>query len=488
MGIIRRQSIKHSLVSVFAILIGSINMLYIYPSFLTIEELGLIRYIIDASIAISPFVLLGSSSLSTRFYPTFENQGVGHNGFLKLLLSIAGFGFLLFFLLYFALEDYLPVLLIENRVYILPLASIMGLLMLFTGYISNFKRIVVPVIFNNLWVKIGVPILVILYYRELITIELLSLGIVMVYALALLGLMGYTRTLGQLFLRSKVKFKRTGLKKELLVYAMFGLLGGVGTVFATQIDKLMVASMINLSSNGIYSMAVFVGGVIGVPAVALKSIAAPIISSSWEKNDIAAIDDLYSRSSINLLAVGCLILLGIWSSIDDLFLLMPKGDQFAIGKYVILVLGLAKIIDMAASINSIIIAHSKFFRFNLYALLFLAVFNVVTNWLLIPHYQILGAALATALSVFLFNLLKLVFIKYRFNLQPFSYKTLVLFALSLFIWFLASLIPSTGIPLVNIIIRSLFILLVYGFSFLGLNISSDVNAYVSDLWQKIAGK
>jgi len=220
----------------------------------------------------------------------------------------------------------------------------------------------------------------------------------------------------------------------------------------------------------------------------LNSISSPIISSSWEKNDIATIGDLYTRGSINLLAVGCLVLLGIWCSVDDLFLMMPNGGEFAAGKYVILILGLAKIIEMATSINGIIIAHSKFFRFNLYVLLFLAVFNVSANLILIPRFQILGAAIATALSVFLFNILKLIFIKYQFNLQPFSQKTLLLFALSLLTWFLASFIPDTGIPVLNILLRSVFIVLFYGIGFLGMNISPDVKAYLLDFWHKINPK
>lgn len=488
MGEIGRQSINNSLVSVFAVLFGSINMLYIYPSFLTPSELGLIRYIIDSAILIAPIILLGATSLSIRFYPTFEDQTQGHNGFLQLLLGILGFGFLILLLIFLSFQKQLPNLMVDYQSYILPLILIMALSLLFTSYISNFKKIVVPVFFNNLLVKIGVPIFVILFFFQQITIEMLCLGIVLVYALALIGLVGYTQKLGQLFLWKKINFKRSGLKKEMLIYALFGLLSGVGSVFATQIDKLMVASMIDLSSNGIYSMAVFVGGVIGIPAIALNSISAPLISSSWEKNDLATIDDLYRRSSINLLAIGCLILIGIWSSIDDLFSLMPKGDQFAAGKYVILILGFAKIVELATSINSIIIAHSKFFRFNLYALLFLAVFNVFANWFLIPRYQILGAALATAMSVFLFNLMKLIFIQYKFKFQPFTQKTLILFVLSFLTWFLATLIPNTGFPVLNILIRSLFILLFYGLLFLGLNLSPDVKNYLLGFWHKIAGK
>ncbi len=488
MGVIGKQSINNSLVSVFAVLIGSINMLYIYPSFLTKAELGLIRYIIDAAILIAPFILLGASSLSVRFYPTFEDPKQGHNGFLKLLLSIACLGFLLLLLLFFLFQKQLPEEMVSYQRYILPLAFIIGLSYLFTSYVSNFKKIAIPVIFNNLLVKVGMPILVILFFTKVITIQMLCLGIVGLYSLALIGLMGYVQSLGQFFLRPQINIKKTGLKKEMLIYGMFGLLSGVGSVFATQIDKIMVTSMIDLSSNGVYSMAVFIGGVIGIPTTALNSISSPIISSSWEKNDLATIDDMYTRSSINLLAIGCLLLLGIWSSVDDLFLMMPKGEEYAAGKYVILILGLAKVIDMAMSINSIIIAHSKFFRFNLYALLFLAVFNVFANWFLIPRYQIVGAALATAMSVFLFNLMKLIFIKYKFNLQPFTQKTLILFALSFLTWFLATLLPNTGFLVLNILVRSLFILLFYGLFFLGLNLSPDVKNYLLGFWHKIAGK
>jgi O-antigen/teichoic acid export membrane protein len=107
---------------------------------------------------------------------------------------------------------------------------------------------------------------------------------------------------------------------------------------------------------------------------------------------------------------------------DEIFEIIPNGERYKSGKIVILLLGLAKLFDMLTSINEYIIAYSKHFRYNLYFLLVLAVVNVVANLTLIPQFELAGAALATLLSVVLFNIFKTYFVYAKFKIHPFQRK------------------------------------------------------------------
>ena len=113
---------------------------------------------------------------------------------------------------------------------------------------------------------------------------------------------------------------------------------------------------------------------------------------------------LYQRTSINLLIVGLLLFIGIIASVGDIFSIMPNSEEMLAGVSVVLFIGLSKVVDMGTSINDQIIDYSKFYRFRLYALILLAVFNVVCNLLFIPKFQIAGAALATLASIVMYNL------------------------------------------------------------------------------------
>ena len=79
---------------------------------------------------------------------------------------------------------------------------------------------------------------------------------------------------------------------------------------------------------------------------------------------------------------------------------MPKGEVYKVGKFVVLFVMLGKLIDMASGANGEIIGLSKYYKFNMYCILFLAVLTVVGNYFLIPALGVTGAALATAISLF----------------------------------------------------------------------------------------
>ena len=72
MGVIKRQGIKQSLVNYLAVVIGAISTIFIYP--LDTETLGLARFIIDGSMFLAPFLMLGLNGVTIRFFPYFKDE------------------------------------------------------------------------------------------------------------------------------------------------------------------------------------------------------------------------------------------------------------------------------------------------------------------------------------------------------------------------------------------------------------------------------
>ncbi len=100
--------------------------------------------------------------------------------------------------------------------------------------------------------------------------------------------------------------------------------------------------------------------VIEVPKRALMQIAMPLISRAFEKNDLKDIQNIYQKTSINQLIVGSLILIGIWANLHNIFALIPRGDIYEAGKYVVLIIGFGKLLDMMFGPSSEIIVLSKY--------------------------------------------------------------------------------------------------------------------------------
>ena len=84
MGIIKRQSIKNSLVSYLGVGIGAISSIFIY-TLIDKTDMGIIQFAISTAAFFAPFASFASSMTATRFYPLFKTEDGKDNGFLPLL-------------------------------------------------------------------------------------------------------------------------------------------------------------------------------------------------------------------------------------------------------------------------------------------------------------------------------------------------------------------------------------------------------------------
>lgn len=490
MGVIKRQGIKNSMVNYAGVLLGMLNMVFIYTH--SKEQYGMVQWFISTSLLLMPFILFGMNALVIKFFPTFQDPEKKHNGFLGLLLTGAMIGltvFVIAFLLFgdYFREDFSDKPFIYRAFFcLLPLTCLRGLIELLTQYISNFHRIVIPGLLNQ-FIKVSLPILILLFVFDKISSIHIMYGVILNYFIVLIALLFYLKKLGQLHLKPQLKFVKKPLLKEMGTFASYGILGLIGTQLALRLDTNMVGNLMGEYSTGIYSMALMIAGVIEIPTFALMKITAPIVSEAWKHKDMDKLEELYKKSSINLLIFGIFLFLGIWCCLDDLFSILPKFDDLLPVKNVILFIGLAKLFDMLTSINNQVIGYSKYFRFNFYAILAMAVFNVVTNLVFIPIYGENGAALATLVSLSLYNLLKFGYVKYRFDMIPFTWDTARIILLGLGVYFLTSLFPETNFAILNILIKSVFITVVFGGLVLALRISEDVNELAFQGLNKVLG-
>jgi O-antigen/teichoic acid export membrane protein len=153
-------------------------------------------------------------------------------------------------------------------------------------------------------------------------------------------------------------------------------------------------------------------------------------------------------------------------------------DEYSSGRYVIFFIGLAHVIDSAAGVNGVILATSKYFKYDSLFHLGLIGVTIAANLIFIPRFGITGAAIATAITYLIFNTFRYVFILMAFNMQPFSYKTPVIILVGLVAYLCASSLPDFSNYLLNIIMRSSAITIVFGLSIYFFNLSEDINSTI----------
>lgn len=487
MGIVIRQSIYSSIISYAGVVIGYINLLYLYPKFLSTDQIGLFRTIQDAAILFSPFAQFGLSQTIIRFYPQLARDKKSSHSFISLMSLLALVGFALFFLLFKIFESSLLAYFQDNAAEVIQYTNLilwLTLILVMVSVMEAFSRsllkTVVPNLLREVMARLFLSVLVLFYFTKTITFDQFIIGSVISYLIWLLILMFYLWRQGELSIQ--INFKSLDQKRlpELIKYSLLSFTGMAGLILIGKIDSMMVSAVLGFSANAIYTTAFYMATVIEIPKRALSQIAMPLISRAFERNDIKEVASLYRKTSINQLIIGSLLLIGVWINLDSMFALMPKGEVFSVGKWVVIIIGAGKLVDMLFGPSSEIIVLSKYFKFNIVLILILAVLIVVSNNLLIPRYGIEGAAWGAAFALITFNAIKYFFIYSKYKIQPFDSNTLK-------VLFIASLVLAVNyfssrldFVLLDILLRSALTTLLFS----GLILMTKVSPEANELYNK----
>ncbi len=428
MGVVIRQGLKSTAVQYVGVVVGVVANLFLYTQLDT--EYGLIQTLIAAAGTILPFAMLGSYSLAVRYYPEFSHQEQDKRGFLGLLLLIASGGCILYLVASPLIQDWLwtwfskktP---IEYKEYFAVL-PVLVIAMVFTKvmaqYISNFRRIVIPTLLEQFLFKLTLPSLLALYLFKLISLKWVVLGTLIHYSFVAIAMGYYLYALGELKIGKPTKGV-TSKWKGMASFGSYGIAGMLGRTLAFRIDVLMVAAYLDLAAAGQYAIALFMSEVIAKPYTNLASVVGPQISEAWAKNDKDTIRNLYRRSCDNMVLISGYLLGGIIVCFASVAQIAAKPEVLS-GAFVAFVfLGIARWIDASTSVNEHVITYSKKYKFNLIAILILAVVGILLNIWLVPKYGIEGAGLATLLSLTLYNLAKVLFAGFTFKIWPFGKTT-----------------------------------------------------------------
>jgi O-antigen/teichoic acid export membrane protein len=209
----------------------------------------------------------------------------------------------------------------------------------------------------------------------------------------------------------------------------------------------------------------------------MHQITYPMTAALLNNRDREGLAVLYQKSSLTLFIVSGLIFILILLNLGDLYLLMP--ENYRGGFNIVLLIGLVKVFDALLGNNNAILYNSDHYQAILWFGVLLAILTIILNWVLIPVIGITGAALATFIALFVYNLLKLVFVSSRLGLQPFSRDTFKVVILLVLVALLFFSIRFPFHPILNITLKSVLITTVYlGFIY-RFRISEDVFALLS---------
>ncbi len=184
---------------------------------------------------------------------------------------------------------------------------------------------------------------------------------------------------------------------KILRIASHMLISGSILLVMGWIDRIMLGMYTSEAQVGIYAVALRVAALGAIPLFAINSIASPKFAEMKGQNDFSGLNRVV-RHSARLIFWITLPIVAVFMLFPH-FILHMFGAEFVAGIPVLLLLSTGRIVSASCgSIGSIMQMVGMEKVLNV-ILLIAAILNVILNALLIPRYDISGAAFASMLSI-----------------------------------------------------------------------------------------
>jgi O-antigen/teichoic acid export membrane protein len=488
MGIVLKQSLNNTLITYGGFAIGALNLLFLYTRFLSDEYFGLVNVILSASSVLMPLLAFGIPNTMIKYYSGFQELK-SRDSFLTLMVLLPLVLVIpIAMVSYFANEAIGDFLSKENPIvkgYVWHI-FIIGMAMAYFEVFYAWAKVQMKSVFGNfmkeVFSRIVVTILLLMVYWNFISVLTFLNTLVGMYVLRTLIMQLYALRLMNL----KLDFKLPDNTREIINYSALIILGGSAAIVLLEVDKVMLNQFIEIKNVAYYSVAGYIATVIAVPSRSMHNITYPLTAEILHKKDLKALKILYQKSSLTLFIVSGLIFILIVLNLNDLYNLLPNSYR---GGYVIVfIIGIAKVYDALLGNNNAIMYNSDYYRSLLLMGVILAILTILLNLWLIPKYGLDGAAIASFMAFFIYNTIKLVFVKMKFGIQPITKETFKVVFLLLILSAIFYFISFPFHPVVNIALKSILIILFYVLILYKFRISEDVYGAISFYLGKLGKK
>ena len=442
MGIVVRQSIKGSIMNYLGVLVGFITTFFIVTKYLTTEEVGLTRVLVDASILLSGLAQLGTSTSAMRYYPYFKDEKERDHGFFGWSVIIPLFGFIIFSILFFIfkqpIENYFSQnseLFVDYIYFVIPMSFFMMYLLVFETNSNLLMRIVIPKFIREVGIRLMTLVVYLLYAFDVINLDGMVISLCLTYGIATVLNIIYLFSLKKVSFKIEPAYVSKWLRKDFIFYTLFLIATSLAGNLIPVLNTFFVSGKLGLAVAGVNTIAVYIASMVEIPYRSLAAISRPHISQGMKDNNMTDVNAMTKNVSLHQFMASAIIFFLIWINIDLIYSLIPNGKVYDEAKFVVLILSVVKIINTSLNVGATVLSYSKYYYYSLLFTVILTVTAIYMNIKLIPIWGMEGAALASLVSYIVYYAFLLTFVNWKIKVSPFSIKELytMLIVLSMFV-------------------------------------------------------
>ncbi len=434
MGIVVRQSIKGTIMNYLGVLVGFVTTFFIVTKYLTTEEVGLTRVLVDASILLSSLAQLGTSTSAMRYYPHFKDEKEKDHGFFgwSVIIPLVGFVFFTILFLVFKkpIENYFSQnseLFVSYIYFVIPMAFFMMYLLVFETNSNLLMRIVIPKFIREVGIRLMTLAVYLLYAFDILNLDGMVIALCATYGIATILNIIYLFSLKRISFKIQPSYVSKWLRKDFIFYTLFLIATSLAGNLIPVLNTFFVSGKLGLAVAGINTIAVYVASMVEIPYRSLAAISRPQISQGMKDNDMPTVNDLVKNVSLHQFLASTFIFFLIWINIDLLYTLIPNGNIYNEAMMVVFILSIVKIINTSLNVGATVLSYSRYYYYSLLFTVILTVTAIYMNIKLIPIWGMNGAALASLASYIVYYLFLLTFVNVKVKVNPLSMRELYTF-------------------------------------------------------------
>lgn len=497
MSNIRRQSIISSLVIYFGFGIGLLNIyLFTKQGLFLNTQFGLYNAFIAIATLMMTFASLGMPTYIYKFFPYYKSHlPEKKNDMMSIVMIMGLIGFLLVITAGIVFKQVVikkystnaPEIVTYYQ-WIFPLGFGLLIFTLLEAYAWQFHRSIFTNFLKEVAWRLFTTVIIALFafgwinFDQFIRIFSFSYPAIAAILLVYLFYSGQLHFVKPLSRVSK-RFSKSIFRLCAFVYGGL-IIFNLSLVF----DSLVIGSVLDLDRLAIYSVGQSIAAIIQAPQRGIVAASMAHLSSAWREKNLPLIQKIYQRSSINqLIFAGGLYALIVLNFTDAVVTFHLK-DAYLDAYYVVILLGLTKVVDMGTGVNSQIIATSTYWRFEFLSGVALLCLVLPLTYILTKEYGIVGTAIAQLVSITVYNIIRIIFLWRKFRLYPFSRHTLLAVLLA------GGAYAASHYAFLNLhswtglFARSIVFILLYGLGTIYLRLSPDIQPVLATLKKRMGLK
>lgn len=465
---IRQHSIISSLVIYIGFAVGLLNTYFFTKEgIFTKEEYGLaVAIFVPVAILIASLSQLAMPSYIYKFYPYYSNNLKPQKNDMitwALLVGLIGFAVVSFFGWVF--EDLVvrkyslnSKLFVQYYYWVYPLALGLMVYNILEAYAWSLHKSIFTSFLKEFQWRLFTTILIILFIYKIIPdfdlfIKLYSFTFPGIAAILFI----YLLATGKIHFTFKPSRISRRFSKVITRFCSFVYSATIVFTLSAVFDSLVIASVLD---NGLEQAAIFIlaqnlSSIIQAPQRGIVAAAIPHISQAWKDKNVALIQRIYQRSSINLLVFSLLLFVLITINYKHAIVVFGLKQEFLLGFGAFIFLGLTRVVDLGTGVNAQIIGTSNYWRFELTSGILLLVFTLPLTYILTKQMGIIGPPIAGLIATFAYNAIRIGFLWKKFRLFPFTMKSVYAAALAGVVLFISWKLFNNMQGLAGLFVRSI---------------------------------